>query len=368
MIRILRRFTLLLAGFIFAVPCAHAEDLPRAISDTEFWRLVTEFSESGGTFPQQYMSNEDSAQFVIPALKETAKQGGVYIGVGLEQNFTYLAAIQPQIAFVIDIRRDNMIEHLVYKALFELSPDRADFVSRLFSRKRPTGLNANSSVKAIFDAYQSIEADPMLFEANQRAVINELVNEHKFPLSASDREAVSRVLNAFRVSSPSTLRGQGDNTNPTYSQLMTATDLTGRNQSFLASEETFKALQDFEKRNLIIPLVGDFAGDKAIVSVGRYLRQRNAVVDVFYLSNVERYLFEQGDNAKRFYTNVAALPLGPSSTFIRSVTSDISLRLGIPIPDGTTKWRSFLSPVSDNLKAFESGRIQTYTDIFKFDR
>ena len=345
-----------------------SEELPRDISDTEFWRLVTEFSETGGTFPQQYMSNEDSAQFVIPTLKETPQRSGAYLGVGLEQNFTYIAAIQPKIAFIIDIRRDNMIEHLVYKALFELSQDRADFVSRLFSRKRPAGLSASSTAQAIFDAYQSVPADPGVFEDTQRAVINQLVVEHKFPLDEPDRAAVTRVLNAFRVSSPATLRGQGDNTNPTYSQLMTATDLNGRSQSYLASEDTFKMLKEFEKRNLIVPLVGDFAGSKAIASVGKYLGERNAVVDVFYLSNVERYLFEQNDDAKRFYGNVGALPLGPSSTFIRSVTSDISRRLGIPIPDGPAKWRSFLSPIRDNLKAFDAGSFQNYTDIFKLNR
>jgi len=355
------------ALLVFAV-CAPAEDLPRNISDTEFWRLITEFSETGGTFPQQYMSNEDSAQFVIPSLKETVRPGGVYIGVGLEQNFTYVAAVQPKVAFIIDIRRDNMLEHLVYKALFELSTDRADFISCLFSRKRPEGLAANSSVKALFDAYQPIPADPPLFESTRLAVINQLTGVHKFPLSSADTEAVFRILNAFRSASPGTLRGQGDNTNPTYSQLMTATDLAGRSQSYLATEETFRALQDFERRNIIVPLVGDFAGSKAIGSVGRYLKERNAVADVFYLSNVERYLFEQGDDAKKFYANVAALPLAPSSTFIRSVTSDISRRLGIPIPESTAKWRSFLSPIADNLKAFESGRMQSYTDIFKLDR
>ena len=366
--RSLRQLCLLIGAILIAVPWATAEDLPRSISDTEFWRLVTDFSEAGGNFPQQYMSNEDSAQFVIPALKQTSRQGGVYIGVGLEQNFTYVAAIQPKIAFIIDIRRDNLIEHLIYKALFEISTDRADFISRLFSRKRPAGLNANTSIKTIFDAYQSTDSDPVLYEANQKAVIHQLVAEHKFALNEADRAAVSRILNAFRVSSPATLRGQGDNTNPTYAQLMTATDLTGRNQGFLGSEETFKSLQDFERRNCLIPLVGDFAGTKAIVSVGRYLKERGAVADVFYLSNVERYLFDQGENAKRFYTNVGTLPLSPASTFIRSVTSDISVRLGIPIPEGSTKWRSFLSPIRDNLNAFEGGGMKTYTDIFKFDR
>ena len=361
--------TLLFISMLLAFTAsALAEDIPRSISDTEFWRLITEFSEAGGTFPQQYMSNEDSAQFVIPSLKETVRPGGVYIGVGLEQNFTYAAAVQPKLAFIIDIRRDNMIEHLVYKALFELSKDRADFISKLFSRLRPDGLDSNSSANTLFDRYQPISADPQLFESTRLAVLNQLSGVHKFPLNSADADAVSRILTAFRTASPGTLRGQGDNTNPTYAQLMTATDLAGRNQSFLATEETFRTLQDFERRNIIVPLVGDFAGNRTIASVGRYLKERNAIVDVFYLSNVERYLFEQGDDARTFYANVAGLPLGTASTFIRSVTSDISRRLGIPIPESTAKWRSFLSPIAENLKAFDSGRLRSYTDIFNLDR
>ena len=112
---------------------------PGRLSDAEFWQIVTDFSEAGGRFQLQYMSNEDSLQFVIPALKEKVDRDGVY-GIGFvrtEQNFTYIAALHPKLAFVVDIRRDNMLEHLMYKALFELSTDRADFVSRLFSRKRP---------------------------------------------------------------------------------------------------------------------------------------------------------------------------------------------------------------------------------------
>ncbi len=111
------------------------------------------------------MSNEDSALFVIPALKETTKRGGVYVGVGSEQNFTYIAAIQPRLAFVVDIRRDNVFEHLMYKALFELSENRADFVSRLFSRKRPAGIDNAVGVKALFDAYRPVEADAAILRS-----------------------------------------------------------------------------------------------------------------------------------------------------------------------------------------------------------
>src|SRR5262245_17061595 len=167
----------LTTAFILAAS-ASAADLPVSLNDQEFWRMVTEFSEAGGVFQAEYMSNEDSSQFVIPPLKETTRRGGVYIGVGPEQNFTYVASIQPRIAFVLDIRRDNMIEHLMYKALFELSQDRVVFVSRLFSRKRPQGLNGSSDVKALFDAFAPVETDPRLQDDNLRAVVDQLAVKH----------------------------------------------------------------------------------------------------------------------------------------------------------------------------------------------
>jgi hypothetical protein len=360
-------FTAIVTTLSFAASTARAAELPNAITDEEFSRMVTELSEPGGVFQQEFMSNEDSAQFVIPALKETTRRGGVYIGVGPEQNFTYIAAIQPKLAFLVDIRRDNKIEHLMYKALFELSTDRADFLSRLFSRKRPSGLDTRSSVTVLCDAYQAVEADARLFDENLQAVTNLLTSGHKLQLSDADKAGVTRIMQTFRMAGPHNLRGSGDK-NLTYAQAMTATDLTGSNQSYLASEENFRIVQELERRNLIVPVVGDFAGDKALVSVGRYLEERDAIVNVFYVSNVERYLFEQGDHGRHFYANVATLPLDQSSTFIRSVTRDISRRLGIPLPDGNVNWWSFLSPIGACLEAVANGRVETYRQLFEIGR
>ena len=361
----------MLSGIILAISLlftslalSQTTPIPTAIDDREFWRLVTELSEPGGNFALQYMSNEDSAQFVIPALKESSRSGGVYLGVGLEQNFTYIAAVQPKLAFIVDIRRDNMMEHLMYKALFELSNDRADFLSRLLSRKRPPNLDANATATALFDAYQKVEADSQTYNDTLGAVIDRLTAEHKLPLSEKDKSDIGRILGAFRTTGPYTLRGQGDNTNPTYAQLMTATDLTGRNQSYLASDQNYKTVQKLEQQNLIVPVVGDFAGTKSLAAIGQYLRDHNAKANYFYVSNVERYLFEQGDDAKKFYRNVLDLPLDPSSVFIRSITSDISRRLGISISESTAKWRSYVSPINANLKLFADGRLVSYRDLF----
>src|SRR5689334_10470289 len=135
-----------------------ASPVPSRLSDEEFWKLTTTFSEQDGVFrSDNLLSNELNFQYVIPDLLRNAKPGRIYMGVGPEQNFTYIAAVKPAMAPIVDIRHGNFDVHLMYKALFEMSTDRADFVSHLFSRKRPEALRAQSSVREIFDAYLDIE-------------------------------------------------------------------------------------------------------------------------------------------------------------------------------------------------------------------
>ncbi|HEV8216512.1 MAG TPA: hypothetical protein VGP95_11775, partial [Gemmatimonadaceae bacterium] len=111
---------------------ATPQAIPTKLTDSAFWKLVSDFSESNGFFrSDNFVSNESSYQWVIPDLLRTTKQSGVYLGVGPDQNFTYLVALKPKIAFIFDIRRQNMLTQLMYKALIEQSNDRADFIARL---------------------------------------------------------------------------------------------------------------------------------------------------------------------------------------------------------------------------------------------
>src|SRR5215467_2598803 len=110
--------------------------LPAALSDDDFQQMTRKFSEPDGSFRyENFLSNEQSYQDPIPDLTDVVTSGRVYLGVGPEQNFTYIAAIRPQMAFIIDIRRQNMLELLLYKALFAMAANRAEFVSMLFSRR-----------------------------------------------------------------------------------------------------------------------------------------------------------------------------------------------------------------------------------------
>ena len=302
---------------------AVAAPLPARLSDQEFWRLVSESSEPDGTFrSDNLLSNELGFQFVVPELTRTTKPGRVYMGVGPEQNFTYIVATKPAMAFIVDIRRGNLDLQLMYKALFELSANRAEFVSRLFSKKRPDSLSARSTSSEIFGAFWNVATDAALFNENLQAIETLLAKKHAFAVSNDDLEGIKYVYNAFfqygpkiQYSSTSSFGGSGQ---PSYADLMTAVDYAGLEHSYLASEENFQFMKDLETRNMLVPVIGNFGGPKAIRAVGKYLKERNAIVSAFYLSNVEQYLRQDliWDN---FCANVATLPLDETSTFIRSV-------------------------------------------------
>jgi len=372
--RLIAAVALLLLAFAAARSVRAAEDtLPPQLSDEAFWRLITDYSEAGGFFRfDNFISNEALFQHVLGRLKETTKPGGVYLGVGPDQNFTYIVALRPRIAFIVDIRRQNMLEHLMYKALIELSADRADFLSRLFARQRPENIGPESTPEELFKAFRNVPAELDLFFANLDAIKTQLEERHGFKLSAEDEASIQYISRAFYVGGPNltyigpvTPRFAVRNRMPSYADLMMQNDGEGQNHSYLSSEDNFGILKDLEQRNLIVPLIGDFAGPKTIRTVGTYLKQQNAAVTAFYLSNVEQYLFQQNDDWSRFYENVATLPLDSNARFIRSVFNGYAYNLRA---NGYFRSDSLLASIPDLLEAFNAGKIETYYDVIRMSQ
>ena len=345
-----------------------AQEIPARLADTTYWRIVTEFSEPSGNFPSDnLLSNETSLQYVIPELQRETKPGGVYLGVAPEQNFTYLAALKPKIAFIVDIRHDNSLLLLVYKALFELSADRADFTSRLFSRPRPAGLDSASTVEQLMQAYSAVPRDSALFVRSLAAVKERLLKVHGFPLTKDELASIDYVYSWFYHAGPDLSynmnMGNFRNRYPTYAMLMLETDGTSH-RSYLASEANFRVVKEMEGKNLIVGITGDFTGPKALRAVGTYVRDHHATITAFYVSNVEFYLFRQGDDWKHFYDNVATLPLDSSSTFIRSLSQGYGFRPGSP--NGAQV--ELLCSMQGLLKAYNDGKISYYMDMINLSK
>jgi hypothetical protein len=332
-----------LAVLLAAVCLSSAETLPEYLTDRGFWTLVNELSEpSREVRISNVVSNERAFQSVIPELLRATVRKRAFVGVGPEQNFTYIAALEPSIAFIVDIRRGNLAEHLLYKALFELAGDRAEFLSLLLSRPRPRGLGPSTGAADLLAAYSSPAGDWPLYDRTSRAVRAHLVATHGFALSAEDLRAIDEAHRSFywlgtrlrygaRVPPPfvgetgkvdSSPLGMpiginGASNQPTFAELMTGADAHGVAHGFLASERAFNVVKDLEARNLIVPIVGDFAGPTAIRAVAAYLKQKGALVSAFYLSNVEEYLRREG-SWPAACANLAMLPIDDASVFVRS--------------------------------------------------
>jgi hypothetical protein len=349
-----------------ATPAQRSTDtLPAQIDDTTFWRMMNDMSEDAGYFRFQFMSNEREFPFVISQLRTMRGSASAYLGVGPEQNFTYIAAIHPKIAFVFDIRRENMIEHLIYKAIFELSANRHDFISKLFSASLPARVDNSTSVQGLFQAFSGSRSDADLFKKNLQAIKDRLMKDHRFALTAKDQASIDEIYGLIFNAGPGVGSLYGGFRGSNYADVVTSADENGVPQSFLASEENFQFVKELERKNLLIPLVGNFAGPKAIRAVATYLKEHHATVSAFYASNVEQYLFQQGDDWRRYYANVATLPMDAASNFIRSSHFAYDTRQQARRTYGGTNYIMLLCSMIELTKAFNAGKIASYDAVIR---
>jgi len=244
------------------------------------------------------------------------------------------------------------MQHLMFKAIFELSNDRADFISMLFSKARPQALNASTPIRTIWDAYWPVPSDSAMAVKNYALIVDHLTRKHRFTLNAEESAQLLSVFNAFYWFGPTiSTRGQpggrGGGNSVTFADLTAyAADDAGQPQSFLSTEENYAYVKALHEKNLIVPVSGDFGGPKAIRAIGAYLRDRGGVVSAFYVSNVEQYLFQDG-KARLFYDNVATLPVTEKSVFIRPYSLR---RLGV---------NEALCPVAAFISAAQADRVYT---------
>jgi hypothetical protein len=300
-----------------------------AISAAEFSRLIQELSEPGGDFPSDNLtSNEQLYLHITGKLRELKVTGGAYIGVGPEQNFSYIAAIRPQIAFIVDIRRQAMIQHLMYKALFHLASNRTEFLSWLFSAP-PSG-NRSEPDLPIGKLLQYFRDTPGTEQQMLRnlAVIRKTIEENfQFPLSPDDLRELQEIYRAFWRDNLTIGFRPGHNLNPpgtwgfpSLADLILATDERGKQGNFLAHEADYQFVRRLQEQNRVIPVAGDFAGPHALAAIASYLRSHGYRVSAFYTSNVEEYLYEYGVFSA-FAENVCRLPVTNRSVILRAVRS-----------------------------------------------
>jgi hypothetical protein len=342
-----------------------AQTAPSSVSRAAFKQYIEAWSEPEGYFDtDNFISNETSYLHVIPELQKRTLPGGVYIGVGPDQNFSYIARTKPSLAIIVDIRRQNMLQHLFLKALFELSSSRAEYLARFFGREVPA-VSATSSLPELLRAIRQARTSEGLYQRDLAAVKQKLTG-YGLTLTADDMTKIEYVYNSFHLDGLnlrfSSLGRNNASQYPTFENLLLETDRTGKLQNYLADEETFLWMKQFETENRLIPVVGDFSGPHAFKAVGAFLTKNGWKVSTFYTSNVEYYLFGQSSWTS-YVQNVRALPMLPNAVFIRAYFSGA----GPTHPQAVAGHRStsLVQDVGAFLSDEKAGRIRQYWDIVK---
>ena len=184
-------------------------------------------------------------------------------------------------------------------------------------------LTSTSTAEDIFAAYANVAPSAQdQYDANLKAIEERLTKHHGFALSRDDLAGVDYVYRNFYAFGPainysSSSRGGGFGGFVSYADLMVATDESQRSWSFLANEDNFTVVKELEHKNLIVPIVGDVAGPKAVRAIASYLKAHHATVTAFYVSNVEQFLYRNG-TWTHFCRNGGSLPLDAKSVVIRS--------------------------------------------------
>ena len=340
-------------------------DVPPGITDSEFAGLVTGLSERSGSFhTENFVSNETMISEAIEMLEDRPRIAGAYVGVGPEQNFSYIVALRPDIAFILDIRRDNLLQHLMYKAVAELSADRGEFLSRLFSRPRPPRTAYDEELPVMLNILKKIKASDELFRRNLSEVLEHLTVRRRVPLAEQDLRRLSSIYERFKKDGPEITYAGRTPSFPTFAEIVTDTDAGGVSRTFLATEARFQRFKAYHERNLIVPVVGNFAGPTALRAIGEAIRSRRLVLRAFYLSNVEQYLFGSAistGQAPAFYRNVATLPYNADSLFVRSVPPPAPPP-GSSVGSGTSRREATISvsPIQTTLDRFNAGTLGSY--------
>jgi hypothetical protein len=329
-----------------------------------FRELVQELSEEGGYFDTDNLISNETAY--VQVVSHLTPSGGVYIGVGPEQNFHYIGRLRPEWAFIVDVRRDNLLHHLLLNALLVESETPMAYLCGLFSRRCPRA-PPEGGFEEVLAALEGSEVEEKLFARNLAAAFEHVEKNLDFPLDAKDRNVLEFTYRSF-FDEQLDLRFKSHGRppmpyHPTYRSLLLAKDAEGEPSHFLSRPDDYDHVRRLAREGRLVPVVGDFAGPHALKAVGKFAREQGETVTAFYVSNVEFYLLRAG-LFPSYVENVRALPLTESSQFIRAYFS-----YGYPHPAALAGHRSTLvrQRIPRFLELFDRGAYEDYWDVSTLD-
>jgi hypothetical protein len=331
-------------------------DLLFPARDRRFGTVVRDLSRvESGPAADNLVSNEDSYPRPSGQLARAVAPGGVYLGVGPDQNFTLMAHVQPALGVVVDYRRRNLLLHLLHKALFALAPDRAGYLERLTAR-RPAGLGSDPTPADLVAAFRAARFERGRLEetvAEVQRVVRplEVVEDAEWPaLATIQAKLAGPGLDARFLALPMY---------PTLARLIATTDRLGQPAHMLSSDRLYSRVRALHLGDRVLPLVGDYGQADGLRPLADWLRRHGLAVSVVYVSDVEFFLLRAG-RLGAYAANLARVPRTDGALIVRTSTREIDHPERVRGDSSTTIAR----PLAGFVEAALAGRIRSLDDLF----
>lgn len=212
-----------------------------------------------------WVSNEDHHDVFREPIEG---HGGVYLGVGTDQNYLMAAWAESPILLLVDFDEEIRNIHHVYGVIFSRAEDPESFI----------------------EAWSSERADDV------RAWLAE-----EYP----DDERRAALERAFRVARATI-----------YARLRrVAADYEERGvPAFVTDRDQYAFVRGLWRNGRVVPLRGDLTGDRTMVDIARALEDLDLRLGLLYTSNAEQY-FEFSPAYRR---NITHLPLAEDGYLLRT--------------------------------------------------
>lgn len=239
-----------------------------------------------------FVSSEVGYNEVIARCAPSAERpGGAYLGVGPDQNYTYIGALRPALAVILDARLDNLLEHLIFKLAFAEARDPLDYLCLLLGRARATG--PGDGLTARLRAQPLDAAAAAVFSANVRRAFQARWTSDERLLARVERLLREFVRRQLAVTSVSETCLANLDKIPDFEEVITSTTPEGFNFHYLTDAGRFGVVKALHAEDRIIPLLGNVVSPEGIAAARRVVEGAGLKLSTVYLSNLEEFLLQR---------------------------------------------------------------------------
>lgn len=293
------KFIVFILMFLYCSNTENKLNSEKGINISEFEKDI--LPEKRGLNAEHYpTSNERRIDFFIKPIENL---GGCYIGVGTDQNFSFIAKAKSDYAWLMDFDPVIVKVNLIHLYLLNISKDYEEF-KNFWARK-----NEKKSFELVKQKFSSDKDWKMI--------------EKAWEVSHRNFSGVEDRLNELNFMS----RKFG---------LVT----------FSNNTDEFLFLKKKVSENKIVAVNGDLTGSKSMRNISKLANSLGCKIRILYLSNAEEYFRYPEDMRENFIS----LPTDEKGIVIRTMTSGTKQFLGYP--DGEKFEDSF--PLHYNLQPISS--------------